>query len=316
MTTELNLFDLHCDTPFELYLHGSSLDENSHHVSLANADAYQNYTQVMAIWSNRRQNDDSAFRNFHKIADYFMHELERLSDRITFVRDKEGYASASTQAKIFLAVEDARILGGIPDRLKVLYARGVRFLTLTWSGESCIGGAFDTEVGLTDFGKSVVKDCFTLGIVPDVSHASEQTAEDAFILAEQYGKPVIATHSCAHAVYAHPRNLRDDQFETIKHLGGIVGVSFCDIHLADKSQKEIIDITDVIRHVEHYMSLGGEDVVAFGTDFDGADMPCGISHPSDLTQIGEELARLNYSDTQIKKLFSENAIRFVNQNLI
>ena len=313
MTNQLNLFDLHCDTPFELYLHGTKLAENRHHVSLAGAAVYPQYTQVMAIWSNRKQNDDTAFRNFHKIADYLMTELENNSHHITFVRDKKGFEAATTPARAFLAVEDARILGGRLDRLPVLYARGVRFLTLVWSGESCIGGAFDTSAGLTDFGKSVVEECFKMGIVPDISHASEATASETFAIAEAHKKPVIATHSCSHSVYAHPRNLRDEQFETIKSLGGLVGVSFCDIHLTDK-QGATVD--DVVRHVEHYMSLGGADIVAFGTDFDGADMPEGISCPADLLKVGEALARVNYTETQIRKLFSENATRFVNQNLI
>ena len=313
MTNQLNLFDLHCDTPFELYLHGTKLEENKHHVSLEGADVYPQYTQVMAIWSNRKQNDDTAFRNFHKIADYLMAELENNSHRVTFVRDKNGFESATTKARVFLAVEDARILGGRLDRLPVLHARGVRFLTLVWSGESCIGGAFDTNRGLTDFGRSVVEECFKLGIVPDVSHASVETASETFSLATAHNKPVIATHSCSHSVYAHPRNLRDEQFEAIKSLGGLVGVSFCDIHLTDK-QEATVD--DVVRHVEHYMSLGGEDVVALGTDFDGADMPKGISCPAELLKISEALARLNYTETQIQKLFFQNATRFVNQNLI
>ena len=270
----------------------------------------------MAIWSNRKQNDDTAFRSFHKIADYLMTEIEKNSHLVTLVRDKNGLEQAPTNARILLAVEDARILAGRRDRLPVLLARGVRFLTLVWSGESCIGGAFDTNIGLTDFGKSTVQDCFALGIIPDISHASEQTASDVFALAEAHGKPVIATHSCAYSVYNHPRNLRDDQFATIKRLGGIVGVSFCDIHLADKNATDSVIINDVIRHVEHYMSLGGEDTVAFGTDFDGADMPCGIACPNDLVKIGDALARLNYTDTQLRKLFSQNATRFVNQNLI
>lgn len=313
MTNQLNLFDLHCDTPFELYFHGTKLAENRHHVSLAGAAVYPQYTQVMAIWSNRKQDDDTAFRSFHKIADYLMNELHENKDRITFVRDKKGLHEASTQARAFLAVEDARLLGGRLDRLPVLHARGVRFLTLVWNGESCIGGAFDTSTGLTDFGKSVVEECFRLGIVPDLSHASEKTASEAIELATAHKKPVIATHSCSYSVYAHPRNLRDGQFEAIKSLGGLVGVSFCDIHLA---REKGATVDDVVRHVEHYMSLGGEDVVAFGTDFDGADMPEGVSRPADLLKVGEALARLNYTETQIRKLFSENATRFVNQNLI
>ena len=313
MIQAINLFDLHCDTPFELYLHGSALEENRHHVSLTGAQVFRTYTQIMAIWSNRKQDDDTAFRSFHKIADYLMTELERLSDRVTFVRDSHGLQNAATQARVFLAVEDARILAGRRERLGVLHARGVRFLTLVWGGESCIGGAYDTSTGLTDFGKTVVEDCFDLGIVPDISHASLQTANDIFEIAERRGKPVIATHSCAYSVYEHPRNLRDEQFERVKRLGGLVGVCLCDQHLSGKEQ---VNVTDIVRHIDHYMSLGGENTVAFGTDFDGADMPVGITCPSDLLQVAEALSRLNYTDTQIHKLFFENANRFVNQNLI
>lgn len=312
MSLKIPLFDLHCDTPFELYLHGSALEENQHHVSLSGAMELPVYTQVMAIWSNRRQEDDAAFHSFHKIADYLMHELHRNSDRVTLVRDAKGLESAATQTRVFLAVEDARILAGRLDRLRVLHARGVRFLTLVWGEESCIGGAFDTEKGLTDFGKSVMEECFALGVIPDISHASEQTAEDAFSIAKRFEKPVVATHSCAYSVYPHPRNLRDGQFETVKRLGGIVGVSFCDIHVAEKKP---VGIADLLRHIEHYMSLGGEETVAIGTDFDGANMPDGINRPSDLLKVAEALARLNYTDTQIRKLFFENATRFVYQNL-
>lgn len=313
MSQTLDLFDLHCDTPFELYLHGSSLEENRHHVSLAGAQAFRAYTQVMAIWSNRKQDDETAFRSFHKIADYLMTELERLSNKVTLVRDNCGLQKTKTQARVFLAVEDARILAGRRERLDVLHARGVRFLTLVWGGESCIGGAYDTNTGLTEFGKTVVEDCFDLGVVPDISHASLQTANDIFEIAERRGKPVVATHSCAYSVHEHPRNLRDEQFDAVKRLGGLVGVCLYNQHLSGKEQA---DVTDIIRHIEHYMSLGGEDTVAFGTDFDGADMPAGITCPFDLVQIGEALARLNYTDTQIRKFFFENANRFANQNLI
>lgn len=312
MTNELELFDLHCDTPTELYRNGTHLENNPHHVSLAGAEAFERYTQVMAIYSPQALDDETAFRNFHKTADYLMHELERLCDRVTYVRSAESYQTEKTQATAFLAVEDARILCGVRDRLKVLYARGVRFLTPVWGGESCMGGAHDTSVGLTDFGKQIIDDCFTMGIVPDISHASEQTADDVFAIAAKHGKPVIATHSAAHSVRNHTRNLRDVQFEAIKQSGGIVGVCLCNAHLCDRGTAEI---SDIVAHIEHYVSLGGEDIVAFGSDFDGTDLPRGIACPSDLIKVAEELARLNYSNEQIEKLFFKNANRFVIKNL-
>ena len=308
----LKLFDLHCDTPSELYRNGTSLDQNPHHVSLAGAEDFAEYTQVMAIYSNRVFDDESAFRNFHKTADYLMTQFELFCDRATFVRNAQGYGAADTSFKFFLAVEDARLLNGVRDRLRVLYARGVRFLTPVWGGESCIGGAHDTSLGLTEFGKQTVEDCFSLGIVPDISHASEQTAEDIFTIAQKHGKPVIATHSASHAVRSHTRNLRDNQFEAVKNSGGLVGVCLYRDHLCDRREAHI---SDIIAHIEHYLSLGGENTVTFGSDFDGAEMPVEIHHPSDLIQIADALARLNYSNEQIEKLFFKNADRFVSENL-
>ena len=309
---ELKLFDLHCDTPTELYVNGTSLDRNPHHVSLSGAEGFRSYTQVMAIYSNRAFDDDSSFRNFHKTADYLMTQLENLCDQVTYVRHAQGYQAATTRAKVFLAVEDARLLAGVRERLRVLHARGVRFLTPVWGGESCIGGAHDTTVGLTEFGKQTVNDCFTMGIVPDVSHASEQTADDIFTIASAYNKPVIATHSAAYSVRAHSRNLRDGQFKTIKESGGLVGICLYQGHLCDREEAHI---SDIVAHVEHYLSLGGEDTVALGSDFDGAKMPVEIRRPSDLILVAEELAKLNYSDELIQKLFYKNAESFVIKNL-
>lgn len=308
---QLKLFDLHCDTPAALYTNMTSLLQNPHAVSLENAEAFAEYAQIMAIWSDKIFDDENAFRNFHKTADYLMTQLECHCDRATYVRSAEGFEKATTHAKIFLAVEDARLLCGKRDRLRVLHARGVRFLTLVWGGESCIGGAHDTSVGLTEFGKQTVSDCFDMGIIPDISHASVQTAADILEIAEIRKRPVIATHSNAYAVRAHTRNLRDEQFKAVKKSGGIVGISFHNDHLCDGKARP----KDIIAHIEHYLSLGGENTVAFGSDFDGADLPPKMKHPSDMICLADELAKLNYSDDQIRKLFYENARNFVSSNL-
>lgn len=311
---ELRLFDLHCDTPTELYGHCASLDKNNQHVSLEGASAFSRYVQIMAIWSPWAMPDNVAFANFHKVADYLMNEFERLEDKISFVRTGAGFdKAAEKQYTALLAVEDARILAGMPGRLRVLYARGVRFLTPVWAGESCIGGAHDTNVGLTEFGKQVIQDCFDIGIVPDLSHCSVQTVEDIFEIAGEYGKPVIATHSDSYAVCPHSRNLRDDQFEAIKKSGGIVGICLCPSHLANDPQKASLD--DIIKHIEHYCAIGGEDTVAMGSDLDGTDLPKGFSSVADLAKIADELARLNYTDTLIDKIFFANAERFIKGNL-
>ncbi len=310
---KLRLFDLHCDTPHKCYINNCRLDDSPLGVSLKKTAEFHDYAQIMAIWSDCRIEDDTSFFAFHKITDCLNFEIERLDGDFAYVRNSADFAKEQKRKKIFLSVEDARLLCGRLDRLNVLYARGVRFLIPVWGGESIIGGAHDTELGLTDFGKSAVKKCGELGIITDISHASEKTASEIIEIAAQSGKSVMASHSNAYTVCPHSRNLRDSQFELVKSLGGVVGISLCNLHLNGKEQA---DIDDVIRHIEHYMSLGGEDTVALGCDFDGTDyLPPELQSVADMPILAEKLAGLNYSDTQIDKIFYANAKNFIDKNL-
>ena len=309
----LKLFDLHCDTPLALYQNSYSLDSSPAHVSLDKAGGFNEYSQIMAFWSDCRISDETTFAAFHKMADYLNFEVERLDERVAYARSRDELDHIEGKTKIMLSVEDARLLCGRLDRLRVLYARGVRFLIPVWGGSSIIGGAHDTSEGLTEFGRSVIAECHRLGIVTDISHASEQTAEEMLNAAEEAGRSIMASHSNAYSVHPHSRNLRDAQFERIKGLDGIVGISLCGLHL---TSKEASTITDVIRHIEHYLSLGGDDTLALGCDFDGTDyLPTELRCIEDMPRLAEELARLNYTDTQIDKLFYANANRFVTKNI-
>ena len=206
------------------------------------------------------------------------------------------------------------MLGGRVERLDELRARGVRYLTLLWGGRTCIGGSHDTSDGLTDFGARVVRGCFERGIIPDVSHASEQVVDQLLPIAYEYQKPVIASHSNAYTVYPHTRNLRDRHFRAIRELGGIVGISLCPEHLTDTSLRPA-GVEDIFRHVEHDLSLGGEDMVGFGADWDGTDLPEAFEHVGHLMQVADCMAAHNYSDELIEKLFWKNFYRFSMKNL-
>lgn len=304
-----SLFDLHCDTATALFKSRQSLKDNDLHISLEKASVFRSYRQVLAIWSDNALDDETAFQRFLAISKFLHGELAQ--KELGFPLLTSGRRLPERGA--LLSVEDARILGGSRDRLAVLYAHGVRLLTLVWHGESCIGGAHNTKAGLTPFGKQVVKDCFTFGIVPDISHASTGTAEDIFALAEAHKKPVIASHSNAFSVCSHSRNLSDRQFLKIKELGGIVGLCLCPAHLSDDPKKA--DVEKILEHIEHFYALGGEDTLALGCDLDGTELPGGFSSIADLVLIAEEMAKHGYSDRQIEKLFSLNAENFVRKNI-
>ncbi len=316
---QLSLFDLHCDTIYELEKKKESLASNSCKIALDKLTPYHSYAQFFAAWCSSKLNDDQGFDAFCRMADLLDAQLAtpEIAARMTKVSTaKEADAALQSGHHIaILAVEDARILGGDLSRLDVLHSRGVRYLTLCWGGESCIGGSHDTEVGLTDFGKQVVRRCFALGIVPDISHTNASSAQDAIDLAMAAGKPLMASHSNAYSIYPHSRNLRDEHFIALRDLGGLVGLNFCRPHLWNPEQ-ETVTVSHIIRHLEHFLSLGGEDIVAIGADWDGASLPDGISTIADAQKLAEEMARLGYSDALIHKIFFDNAYAFISRNFL
>lgn len=313
----LSLFDTHCDTAFELYHREQHLDVNDGcHVSLEKAACYESYAQYYAIWSNRRMDDESCWTDFLKIANNFKAELARIPDKavqVTSASELENAIQSKKHAAI-LAVEDARLTAGKLERLEEMKLLGVKYLTLLWGGDTCIGGSHNTTNGLTEYGKALARRSFELGLIPDVSHASEQSVDDLLPIAYECNKPFIATHSNAYTVYGHTRNLRDRHFAAIKELGGIVGVSLCPSHLTDDSLRPAT-AEDVFAHVDYYLSLGGENILGFGADWDGTNLPSGFNHVGDLTQVAEIMARHNYSDTLIHKLFWDNFYHFAMKNL-
>ena len=312
----MNYFDLHCDTMAELYRRSVCLDRNECHVSLEKADrAIDHYAQFFAFFASKRLTDAEGFERYLKTYEYFTRELEKCSDKIVLCRNFAELEAAkkSNRVAAFHAVEDIRIIDGDVGRIDTLYGMGVRYVTPVWGGVSSIGGAHQTGEGLTDLGKRAVRRLFELGIVPDVSHSSERTADEIIELAEEYGKPFIASHSNSYSVYSHTRNLRDRHFEKLKKCGGIVGISLCDIHLCPESEGKP-DIDTVIRHIDRYLELGGEDCLSFGCDLDGCDLAKGVSDISDMPKIFERMSDLGYSDEIIEKISYKNAYNFIKRN--
>ena len=312
----LSLFDSHCDTAYELYRHQVPLTDNERcHVSLNKASCYDRYAQFFAVWSNRRLDDEACWEQFLKIADRFKGEILS-SDRVARVHSAAELDSAINNGKCaaILAVEDARLTAGKLERLDQMKDMGVKYLTLLWGGETCIGGSHNTEKGLTTYGKSLARRCFELGIIPDVSHASEASVDDLIPIAYEYGKPFIASHSNAYGLYGHTRNLRDRHFAVIKELGGVVGVSLCPEHLTNISLRPAT-AEDVFAHIDYYLSLGGEDIIGFGADWDGTDLPTDFSGVQDLMKVAEIMAKHNYTEDLIHKIYWKNFYDFAMRNL-
>ena len=274
----------------------------------------EKYAQVMAIWTHHRLTDEQGYERFFMVLDNLTKEVKDNHSITELVSTSSELfeCAAKNKTPLILAVEDARILNNDISRLDTLYSHGVRLLTLNWYGETCIGGAHDTDIGLSEFGISSVKRCFELGIIPDISHSSFKGAKMTLELAEDYKKPIVASHSDSYSVYQHTRNLRDEDFTKIINLGGLVGINLCPSHL---SSNKSADICDIMKHIEHYLSLGGENTLAMGGDLDGTDLPIGFAGIQDIYKIADEMQRFNYSEELINKIMYKNAFEFFKSNI-
>lgn len=288
-----SIFDTHCDTLCSVLDYGKSIETNDCHVDIERMKKYKQYTQVFACFIDPVYKSCAADRTLNLIDTFHNAVSDKLPDNIRGILSIEGGEGIYSLA-----------------HLRNFYRLGVRIIALTWNFSNHIAsGALETDEtrGLTEFGKKVVAEMNRLGIFADVSHLNDKSFYD---IAEHSDKPIIATHSNSRAVCRSKvvcpveRNLTDDQFKIIKKSGGCVGINFCPDFLNENGKA---NIDDIIRHIEHFMSLGGEDNVGIGADFDGIDnTPDGINGIEDVYKIFDRLLQKGYTENQIEKISHKN----------
>ncbi len=213
-----------------------------------------------------------------------------------------------------LHMEGAEALDANLDALEVFYKAGLRSLGPVWSRPTIFahGVPFrypstpDTGPGLTDAGRALVKACNELGIAIDLSHMNEKGFWE---IAELSDAPLIASHSNAHAICPHARNLTDRQLHAIRDSGGMVGLNFATCFLRPDGQRGNGTPLEIMaRHLDHLIGELGVDHVGMGSDFDGAHVPEDIGDVSGLPRLQDFLSHHGYDDATMRKLCHENWI--------
>ena len=156
-------------------------------------------------------------------------------------------AAARGHVAALMGVEGGHAIENSLEKLDTLYARGARYMTLTWNnGNDWAGSSMDAERpgGLSDFGNQVVRRMNDLGMLVDVSHVSDSTFWDVLKIST---RPVIASHSCCRALASHPRNLTDDQLRAIAGNGGVVGINFFPVFLDDHFHAQYAEVNRRLR---------------------------------------------------------------------
>jgi membrane dipeptidase len=167
-------------------------------------------------------------------------ELATTGDEVRAVAGR-GHIAA------LMGVEGGHAIENSLEKLDALYARGVRYMTLTWNnGNDWAGSSMDKARpgGLTPFGRQVVRRMNELGMLVDVSHVSDSTFWDVLAATT---RPVIASHSSCRALASHPRNLTDDQLRAIARNGGVVGINFFPVFLDDHFRVQYAEVNRRLR---------------------------------------------------------------------
>jgi membrane dipeptidase len=257
---------------------------------------------------------------------------------------------------IFIGMENGYPVGRDPEMIKTYYDRGARYITLvhTKNNDICDSSTDTTEHhGLSGYGIQVVREMNRLGMMIDVSHASDEAFYD--ILATT-GSPVIASHSCARTLCDNPRNLSDDMLRVLAKNGGVIQMCILSDYvktppanpardsayaairekfrnyenLSDEEMKQarkeryaiddkfpavLATVEDVVDHIDHIVKVAGIDHVGIGTDFDGGGGVTGCYDVSEMGNITIELCRRGYTEEDIRKIWGGNLMHVMQENM-
>jgi membrane dipeptidase len=279
------------------------------------------------------------------------------------VYNSKDLQTALKQKKLgtMMGVEGGHMIEDKIENLESLYKRGVRYMTLTWNNSTAwASSAWDetlnrdslSHIGLTDFGKQVVKKMNELGMIVDLSHTGEKTFWDAI---NTTTKPVIASHSCVYNLCPHRRNLKDEQIKAIAKNGGVIHLNFYAGFIDSTYEKKALNfrsmhkteidsliklnyqpdyagmiisekypnelesmlppLSVLIDHLDYIVKLVGVDHVGIGSDFDGIEAPPrGLKGVEDFPKITKALLERGYSKKEINKILGENFIRVLKAN--
>lgn len=230
------------------------------------------------------------------------------------VADIRAALTAGQMAAI-LHIEGAEAIDPDFHTLDVLHQAGLRSIGPVWSRSTIFGHGVpfrypstgDIGPGLTDHGLRLIKRCDALNIMVDLSHLNEAGFWD---VARHSTKPLVATHSNAHAICPHSRNLTDKQLAAIKESDGMVGLNFAVAFLRDDGRMiPDVPLEQMLRHLDHLIEHVGEDRVGFGSDYDGAIVPETLTSCAGLPELRHAMARHGYNDALMSKLCHGNWLR-------
>jgi len=359
---EVLTVDSHADTPLNLRLPGYKFNEQHDSISRRSKIDLPGLNEgdldgvFFAAFVGQGERDEAgnreALEEARAICDSIHTLIRQYPDDLMTATKSSDLALAASEGKhaIYIGMENGYPLGNNLDLIDTFYRQGVRYITLCHSSNNdiCDSSTDTLELGgLSEFGREVVKRMNDLGIMVDISHASDRSFYDVIDLSRV---PVIASHSCSRAICDNPRNLNDEMLTALKENGGVIQVCFVSEYLktpepdtrrdsakaavvarhgefkdlkADAREAFIKDwyavdrefppdlatVSDLVDHIDHIVEVAGIDHVGIGSDFDGGGAVDGCFDVSEIGNITLELVKRGYSRKDIAKIWGGNLTR-------
>lgn len=252
-------------------------------------------------------------RQVLKQIDYYNKQLDENNQYIYRIEKYSDYSAPEKTGKLgsVLHLEGAECIGKDLDILHVLYRLGLRSLGLTWNHRNQFAdgvGEGDRAGGLSELGRRVIQEMEELNMIVDLAHISKKAFFDTLDLCR---KPVMVSHGNVFNLCRHRRNLDDSQLHALADSGGIIGIS----QVMDFVKDSKPEINDLLDHFVYVADLIGVDHLALGSDFDGAENMV-ISDVSQYKEMEFHLSARGFTQAEIDKILSGNALAFLQQNLL
>ena len=349
----MQVFDSHVDTPSQLIrLRNLGIDNRYGHVDFPKLRRGGGGGSFFALYTPAEMEPDAATRYALEMISAVYDCLDENPDyaALAFTPDDAVENSKNGLISVFMGMENGSPVQQSLPLLRTFYRLGVSYLTLTHNGDNAIADSAAEGThwhGLSPFGRQVIAEMNELGMMVDLSHASDETFWDVLRVSSA---PVVATHSCCRALCNHRRNLTDEMLMALGESGGYVGVNLypaflsdrflsdpADASLFDEAEKveaafiedpadvsrvnawnEMQDrletiwrpgVKEVVDHIDHAVEIAGIDHVGIGSDFDGISVaPKGLENVSLIGRVFEEMRRRGYAENEVEKVAGLNLL--------
>ena len=323
----MKIVDMHGDSIYQLLKRRKKgikceFFKNDLHMDIEKMKAADYLLQNFALFVDQGECEDPYEEAKAEYA-VFLEEMEKNKDSISQVFCYEDILNNQREGKLsaLLTLEEGEICKGEINKLEEFYSYGARMMALTWNYDNSLSTANANKTpwkrnytgsrdGLTETGIEFVECMEELGMIPDVSHMSDQGIEDLLQIAK---KPFVASHSNARSLCGHPRNLTDDFLKRMGEKGCVIGTNFASAFL--KENTNFSKNEWIADHILYMVNVAGIESVGFGTDFDGISCGLELENCSNMQKLADILCTRGMNESQIEHIFYKNVLRLYKELL-